>query len=443
MQRLAVILLLFLASLKLFSQENRGFRYYDSLTYNQYLNGDWTGLSNSASEAISLGHDYYYMRMRKAISLYERKNYLIAIKHFTEALTFNPKDPIALEYIYYCYLLSGRESNAVALSRHFSDNIKKKINIDKTTLNSLSLSALYQNSSSDDLINDIENVDAYGEEGNIVIARQFIGTKVIASHYLGPVVKLKHAATYIRKKNFLNYYDGTQFVNYDDQTVNQFQYYISMIISSDNGWRFAPAFHFMNTAFPLIDISNFGGNSRAYTYDVKENSIIAGASLEKTAGIFDFSLAAHFASYGSIKQGQGEAGIIILPFGNNKLNIGYMHNLVFCEQANGNELNHVSEVFTGFSVADAVWIDISAIIGKMSNFHSANGLYVYNDINNSDIAGRIDITIPISEKGAYIFLGAAFSRNYSTHIPAETIYPVQGTNSFNNISISGGLSWKF
>ena len=109
MQRIILIsaILIFL-SLKAFSQEVMSFRYADSLTFKLYDQKNWNELINTGKEAISDGHDYYYMRMRLGIAYYERHNYAQAAKHFKRALEFNADDQTALEYLFYSYYLSGR-----------------------------------------------------------------------------------------------------------------------------------------------------------------------------------------------------------------------------------------------------------------------------------------------------------------------------------------------
>ncbi len=444
MQRRIVILsILIFVTLSAYPQGDRGFRYYDSITYSRYLEGDWKELSKYSSEAIRHGHDYYYMRMRKAISLYERENYLAAISDFRRALEFNPGDPVALEYIYYCYLLSGKESNAMAVTASFTPSLKEKTGVDTDRMNRMSLAALYNNASSDGIIDNIEDVYGYGLPGNTLVTRYFIKTGLRASHYTGASAMLLHSANYMRKQNFLYYNDGINNLSLDNQNINQLQYYISLVLSSSKGWRLAPAFHLVNTGYPLVGISYFGARSQAYKYTVNDNSIIAGASLARTLGVFDLDMAAHYSGLNNERQLQARGGLKVSPLGNSKLYMGYGHYIVDNDAWRDGELQHISEIIAGFSVADAVWVDFTVLTGDMYNFHTANGLYVYNDVNSSDLSARLDISISLNSRGSFIFLGAGYDRNYTTYIPEGSLIPVTGDQYYNNILISGGLSWKF
>ncbi len=443
MHRLIVTTLLLALMLTVFSQEDRGFRYYDSLTYNQYLESDWKSLSKSSSEAISNGHDYYYMRMRKAVSLYERQYYRYAVKHFLKAIEFNDGDPVAGEYLYYCYLFSGNESNAMAVAGAFPENKINDTGPDAVRKNSISLNTAYNNSVSDDIISDIEGLYGYEQEGNSVVSGYYMNTSLTATHFLSPGIRLIHSATYLRKQNFLYYFDGTTGAWLNNQDVNQFQYYLSPVLSTVNGWRFAPSIHFIATSYPLLGINYAGARTSAFSFNVNDNSIIAGLNLEKTIGIIDMAIAGHYSGLGEEQQLQAKAGVKISPLGNSKLYVGYSHYLVDNESFRGSDLQHINEVYAGFSIKYRIWIDFYLLTGQLYNFHTSNGMYVYNDSDISDLMTRLDLSIPVGINGTLVYLGASYGRSYPTFFPADIRMPESGDDYYNNISISGGLSWKF
>nr|NQU89727.1 hypothetical protein [Bacteroidota bacterium] len=103
-----MVFLLMLQPLSTFSQEKQDFRKIDSLTYSLYQQGKWDKLITVGEKALGQGLDYYYLQIRVGIAWYEKQNYRRAIPHFEEALKFNLVDQTVLEYLYYSYLLSGR-----------------------------------------------------------------------------------------------------------------------------------------------------------------------------------------------------------------------------------------------------------------------------------------------------------------------------------------------
>jgi hypothetical protein len=84
----------------------------DKRTYNYYLKGDYRNLKASADSMLSMGIDYYYLRMRVGILAYENEKYKTAFVHFNQAHKFNSLDSSCTKYIYYCYLFSGRKADA-------------------------------------------------------------------------------------------------------------------------------------------------------------------------------------------------------------------------------------------------------------------------------------------------------------------------------------------
>jgi tetratricopeptide (TPR) repeat protein len=116
------------------AQEKVPFATYDSVTYALYLQSDWKNLIKTSRDALKENHDYYYLRMRRGIALYEQQKYMAALKNFKKAQDFNFPDPISSEYIYYSYLFSGQrpeallywKNNAKFLSPKIADPKKKK-----------------------------------------------------------------------------------------------------------------------------------------------------------------------------------------------------------------------------------------------------------------------------------------------------------------------------
>ena len=112
---LRILLLLFvvLISLRVQSQEAKGFALYDSLTYSLYTSGNWKALKVAGNDALDSGLDYYYLHARMAIALYNLRNYRAAVSQFEKAMEFNSDDPFVLQYLYYAYLEAGRSPDAV------------------------------------------------------------------------------------------------------------------------------------------------------------------------------------------------------------------------------------------------------------------------------------------------------------------------------------------
>ncbi|MCK4919785.1 MAG: hypothetical protein KAS71_01990, partial [Bacteroidales bacterium] len=77
-----LILLLVIWGQGSFAQKDASFVYLDSLSYQQYLQEDWSALIKTTRKAYKNNMDYYYMRMRTGIAYYEKQRYMLAEKHF-------------------------------------------------------------------------------------------------------------------------------------------------------------------------------------------------------------------------------------------------------------------------------------------------------------------------------------------------------------------------
>lgn len=126
MKRIVLLILIITFANCGFTQNNLNYKYIDSLSYNLYLKSDWSGVVKIAKKAINQNIDYYYLRMRLGIAYYESKQYIKAIPNFKKALEYKT-DTIAIEYLYYSYLFSGKYFDALIFKNQQTENIKKKL----------------------------------------------------------------------------------------------------------------------------------------------------------------------------------------------------------------------------------------------------------------------------------------------------------------------------
>ncbi len=432
-----------LFTIGLYPQDRNSFRYNDSLTYKQYIDKRWDDLSVSAMEAINTGHDYYYMRIRMGISLYERKRYLQAIHHFRKALEFNNGDQVAQEYLFYCYLFSGKLLNAYAVGDGFSTATVKKTGIYQYDANRISVGFMYNNSMSDDLIADYTSLNGYGDQGNLIIPKSFTNFGISLSHKLNNTVSLFHSLSHMKKENLLTYNDGTLSVDNYEQRVIQYQYYISLSISNDKGLVVSPAINYLYSNYSLLYIDGAGMNPTAYTYKVTEHNFVSSLSFNQNMGLVDIGTSFGYTYLNRMNNLQGSAELLFRPLANNNLYFGLTMNYLTTEIENEWEGGAVYEGLMGFSFAEKVWLDLTVLYGGLKNFTDRNGFIAYNGINDIDYIVKADITIPFSNSGVWLYLGGRYFMEYTSFLEEGLTYSKIENNSINSISISGGLSWTF
>jgi tetratricopeptide (TPR) repeat protein len=96
--------------------QSTSFSYSDSLTYRQYLDGNWEALLRSGKLALKSGNDYKYLRMRMGIAYYELKDYRHAAEQFTRAHRFDTSDTLAAWYYNLACQSAGRPADHIRIS---------------------------------------------------------------------------------------------------------------------------------------------------------------------------------------------------------------------------------------------------------------------------------------------------------------------------------------
>lgn len=445
MYRIAVLIIFVAGVLTVTSvaQERRDFFYYDSLTYKEYNDGRWRELTSDARKAIALGHDFYYMRMRLGISLYERGNYLLAVTQFRKALEFNHGDPIALEYIYYCYLNTGKVLTANAVAEDFSLSLRKKTAIDEKPKNRVSIDYLYNNAISEELVANYTGIDGYGLAGNLVIPSYYSNAGLNFSSKTGDRTSVSYALTFLRKSSLLSYNDATYSYDLYEQKLNQLQLYFSFNYSSPRGFTVTPAVHYLNTGYPLISISGSGMSPRAFTYKVTEHNIVTSVTLSKSASIIDLVLEGGWSYLNYYNHLQAKGALYLRPAGNSNLYFGGGIAFKSDEISEGWSAGIVSSALAGIGIANRVWIDLSALYGDIRNYSDRSGYLVYNGINEIDYILKADISIAVGKSGAWLYLGTRYGSEYTAFIPDGSAIPSGEKNNYKSISIIGGISWTF
>ena len=425
----------------------------DKETYKLYMDKQWDELIRAGKLGLKQDIDYYYLRMRIGIAYYENKNFKTSQVHFRKALEFNEGDPVALEYLYYAYLLAGQSQQAAMLAKDFTTYLVEKVNIapDKFA-DILSVEYLYNFNNTEDILSNPENYFSGLPYGYQLITLNFSNLNAMLHHVLSPGITLTHAYTYLNKTNYYYYDDGLSRFGVDEQKIIQNQYYISPSFSTRGGLTISPAFHVLRIRFqaPYVVTGGGspgfgGGSSSSIRYaDLITNHFVGGLNLSQCVGRFAIRLGGIYSSINDASQLTGTAGLTWYPLGNLDLYLGSALNIhtEFIDQETNIEL--IPDFMLGFGISSKVWMEFSGAYGNMKNYTEGNGYIVYNGLDWMKYKVIGSIVIPVSPKGSKIYMGARFAEYESRFIPSDPSAG-QDMNSIinNSISIFGGLSWKF
>jgi len=227
MNRVVVVIIFSLSVFKLMAQDSITSAEVEPKSYQLYLDKKWSELIKYGNKASKNGYDYFYLQMRIGIAYYENKNYCLAENHFKKALAFSSNDELALEYLYYCYVFTGRNEEARKLSKKFSTKLGDKIGTNKLSSTDF---ILFEGGTK------ITDSSSYYDKN----------TKA-NSNYYNPALYI-HAGIGSSIKNRVSVFSALTYFNQTTFTgiVSQFQYYLKSAIPVKNNWLISPAFHWIN-----------------------------------------------------------------------------------------------------------------------------------------------------------------------------------------------------
>ena len=425
----------------------------DAKTYNLYLESKWDELIRAGKEGLKKDIDYYYLRMRIGIACYEQKDYKASQAHFRKALEFNTGDPVALEYLYFAYLLAGQQQQARLLARHFTPSLEEKIHPAAVKFaDMLSVEYLYNFSDAEHILSEPERYFSGLPFGIQLITRRFNNLNLMLQHAPAAGFTLTHAYTRLSKSNYYYYDDGLSRYGVDNQQVVQHQYYISPAFTTCGGLTIAPAFHYLRirSEIPYMVSSGsgpgFGGGTGSYVgyANLMASHFVGGLNLTQYAGRFAVRLGGIFSYMNEARQATGSGGLTWYPLGNLGLYMNASLNAHLEFTGGSTSLELIPDFLFGFGISSRVWMEFSGAFGDMRNYTEGNGYIVYNGLDWMRYKIMTSIVIPFTPKGSRIYLGSRFSENESRFIPSDPA----GTGDINeiitnNISIYGGLSWIF
>ena len=437
-----------------FSQTKKEFDDADKLTYEFYLKQNWDKVIEAGNDAIKNNIDFYLLRMRIGIAYYSKDNYMSAVEHFEKALEFVKKDTVAMEYLYYSYLFSGRESDANLFAETFSFNLKSKIKYKNPEF----FSGAYTeggytfNSGYDDL----KNTNIFGLPGTF-------GTQKILKGYRYNNISLIH-----RIGNRVRIFQGYNNIgiNYTQQfnphfnlfldslkefdvNTNQNEYYINANVNLGEGFNLLGAFHFQNVKFQnmnvVLDTTVFPPRPNYLMAENTLNESVIFISLSKYFSHFVFTMNTSYSNLNNGKQMQNGFTGVYYPLGN--LNLYFISDFNYISSKDigieNFENNWVVTGKGGFKLSEPVWLEGSFTYGDIKNYNESNAFIVYNNTEVIKRRFEFDIIWLINKNFEFSARYQNFLVEHKYYTYTNPFNYTTSTNNFLNQTIIGGLKWTF
>lgn len=444
MYRTALIIFFLLLTITSVAQEKYNAS-IDKKTYELYMKSDWEGLHEAGSAAIDEGFDFYFLRMRLGISYYEEKNYMSAVTHFEKAVTFNPKDSIGLEYLYYSYLFSGQESEANILAKKFSSQLKRKIQYKipeffkgAYTEGGYSFNQDYSGKKNGGVKG---NQDLSGTQ-NIFKDETYINLSLF--HSIGERVSVFQGYNNIVVNSTRQFEDVINGKNDYKSTVKQNEYYLNLGIYLGKGFNLTTALHYLSLNLADYEPS-LTTNTAFISYTYKSNDLVSNLSLSKRLGHTELGITTVFANLNGGKQNQNTFSFIWYPFGN--LNLYNISNFTLHNNKSNDSSDAISRFIfdekIGFKIANKLWMEAVFTTGPILNYSESNAFIIYNNVDKIKYKAGFNIISPVSDNVELSFRYLLLSQEYDITKTSNTGVTTITTNNLLIHKLIGGIKWTF
>jgi hypothetical protein len=450
LRKIIIVILFALMSSGLFSQQEKYDKQVDAGTYELYTKFEWNKLIDEANDAFDRGIDFYYLRIRTGIAYYANENYLSAIPQFEHSLMFRPADTVSLEYLYFSYLLSGNESEAMITGNKLPLSVKIRIKYSppKFFKGAYTEGGYSYNRNQEK----IKNRNMFGNGGRAAEQTVFENSTYInlsLMHSLGNRVSVFQGYNNISVKSTQQFAEQIMGKNDFEVKTNQNEYYINTNINAGKGFEFFAALHYLNvkseSVLLTVDTSVFPPIA-SFTLSANTSNQFAFASgLSKNIGHITAGYSVLFSNLNMAKQIQNTFTFVWYPLGN--LNLYAVTNFIFHSNKKNYEKGFLTrgllDVKAGVKAADKLWLEGVFTSGKLYNFSESNAFIVYNNIDKINYKLGANLIYVVSPR---IELSARFQymqqELYTLTHTSPTTYVIT-TDNFPIIKLIGGLKWTF
>lgn len=337
-------------STKLTNQDPAEVETVDFISYDHFLRHDWKLLINYSEKALNNNIDFYYLRLRLGIAYYELHQYRKALYHFEKAYQMDNRDELLKEYLYYCYLFTDQYSQALKISKKFSDVTLKKTNLEYPS--------------------------------GVFLVNVEYGNKLASDTSLYKTLKYFQAGIGFKLGRGVTAYSA--FTNITQQmyygTLSQQQLYASINIPLNNSWAITPAFHFINYAYnnQLTSPPPKPGDPKSSLSSLDGTSYVGSISISKNWKDFLFNGGLSYSTLNKAKQYQQQFGVSWFPLHNNKLTIN--PSLTLFSNDSGTSLKPIISFSAKYFLHSKFSVAANYSSIETKNFNELNGY----SVNNSD-----------------------------------------------------------
>jgi tetratricopeptide (TPR) repeat protein len=420
----------------------------DSKTLVYYNSAQWDELIAVGEKALESSIDFFNLRIRLGAAYYKKGDYMSAIPHFEKALSFNRADLVTMEYLYYSYLFSGRESDVLALVYDMPAGLKKKLDVQSKFIYGAYGEAGYTTNSDFESQKPVisNNLPKIYNEQEITKDGTYFSLNL--KHQPGKNVKVFHGYNNISVNRFEQILDQSTGLRNFDLKSTQNEYYLNINFNLGDGFDLTPAFHYLRVKYEDIDL-NYDKSVNPWRpvfvqTQTTINDFVLFLSITKNTERFKLGFKNSISNLNKATQIQNTAEVIYFPFGN--LNFYSITDAtLFSNKGWGKEpeKSTILDQKIGFKTFEYLWVEAGYTFGDIYNFNESDAYIVFN--NTDKYKDRITLNL-ISPVNKHIELSLRY-QHYNQEVPTTYFATTQNGNTIftknTNHKIIGGIKWTF
>jgi hypothetical protein len=401
MYRLAIIIWFCLSCVSSVSSQQITYGYFDSLSYAQYVAGDWDHLLQTAEIAKNADISFPLLSMRIGYAALMKGNNSLSLKHYSNALEFDSYNQDALYYALLNNTLLSRRDAASYISLNLNDAIKKPLNVGyKKLVEIIDIELSFKSTN-----NETRKLGQYYRFGigNRINYRWKLYHSFITyrQNLLEPNTNQRNAGPPNRNAP----------ISFRSFLTHDYQYFLKSEVCINSKFSLTNAFHYTHTNF---DDATY--NTYIFNIGLKITQPFIDYKIELNAGPMLDSLLAQVA-VSSTYQPFGN----LIFYGNSRLS--------FQKRTHQSQLNFSQML--GFKLSNKLWLETHATLGQIKNLIDNDALYIYDALDAGKFRIGASLLIPFTPK-------LTFQGNY--YFEPKILY--LQNNIYNLNSFTLGISWK-
>ncbi len=390
-RKLILIFLFLLQGLIVNAQQRFTFEEVNIKSYELYEKAAWKELIQYGNEAIAEGQDFLLLRLRLGYATFILNNFSGALKHYTKVIKLDRYNETAHYYSWLCLKYLNQHELAGTHIRYFSKDMRAKEKLQSIAFTGIGIESSFK---ATDLTT----------RGNSFYARLDLQNRWNWNIYMDQSGTIFNQT--INERTLFNV------VNNRNIAINQKEYYNRLTINLSPRLQLKTVYHYIFTPFNNLTFQNHVGMAgiryHSNYFNVQSDVIVA--------KLLD-----------SVQQ-QFNLQVGFYPLGN--LNLYSFSTAMYRKRGNTSGFNYKQVI--GLKLLKNIWLEGNATLGSFSNLFENDALYLYNAIDKNNFKAGAMLYVAIGTK-----LIAQAGYTFEKRELYKTI------NTFNQHSITGGLSWKF